>query len=95
MSLPLKLVLHGLTGLVLGVALAVIAMVTTIALAVATNARASIPGVFTAWMEQYEGAPSLVFVPNELGLGIAVALVAVLYTAIAVFVSGAASRRTT
>lgn len=95
MSLPLKLVVHALTGLILGVALAVIAMVTTIALAVATGERSSIPGVFVAWMEEYEGAPSLAFTPNGLGLAIVVALIAVVYTVVALVTSANASRRTT
>jgi hypothetical protein len=93
MRTPLKVVVHALTGLALGLSIVVIGVVATIALAVATGSRVGIPGVFVAWMEPYQGAPSLSFVPDGVGIPVAVAVVAVLYCASALALTAALSRR--
>lgn len=93
MNVPLRLVVHGMMGLVLGAACVLIGIVTTVALAVATDGRAGIPGVFEAWMEPYQGSPSFAFVPDMLGLGGSVVLVAVAYVTIALAIGRATSRR--
>lgn len=93
MSTTAKVVIHAMTGLVLSGALLVLAVIATVVAAIAGDGRAEIPGVFEAWMEQYEGSPSLSFIPHAAGMGVVVVILTLAYLALALGVGRAVSRR--
>lgn len=67
-------------GLVLGLTVAFLLIITTIALSAMTSATTAIPMVFSATVGEENGLPSIEFVPNGFGLAVIVIVVAVAYT---------------
>ncbi len=89
----LKAIVHGMTGLVLSGSLLVLGIIATSSRAVASDGRAEIPGVFEAWMEQYEGSPSLSSSSSRSGLAVFVVVLTLGYVAVAYGIGGIMARR--
>lgn len=93
MNATLKAIVHGMTGLMLAGSLLVLGIIATIVTAVASDGRAEIPGVFEAWMEQYQGSPSLSFIPHPTGMAVVIGVFTLGYVAVAYGIGGAIARR--
>lgn len=89
----LKAIVRGMTGLVLAGSLLVLGIISIIVTAVASGGRAEIPGVFEAWMEQYQGSPSLGFIPHALGMAVVIGVFTLGYVAVAYGTGGATANR--
>ena len=92
MPLGLKVLLHCLTGLVLGVCVMLIAVAAALAMAFSTAGDVVIPGVIRIWRSVENGATALNFVPQPLGFGIGVLLIAAAYVVVRTL-AGRNSRR--
>ncbi|WP_336647729.1 hypothetical protein [Microbacterium sp. MMO-10] len=82
MPFGLKVLLHCLTGLVLGVCVMFIAIAAALAMAFSTAGDVVIPGVIRIWRSAENNATALNFVPQPIGIGVGVLVVAALYVVI-------------
>ena len=92
MPFGLKVLLHCLTGLVLGVCMMFIAIAAALAMAFSTAGDVVIPGVIRIWRSVENGATALNFVPQPIGIGVGVLVVAAVYVVVWMLV-GRNSRR--
>jgi len=92
MPFGLKVLLQSLTGLVLGVCVMFIAIAAALAMAFSTAGDVVIPGVIRIWRSVENGATALNFVPQPLGIGIGVLVVAAVYIVVWML-AGRSSRR--
>ncbi len=92
MPAGLKILLHCFTGLVLGVCVVFIAIAAAMAMAFGTAGDVVIPGVIRIWRTVENGATALNFVPEPLGMGIAVLVVAGSYVLVQTLVGRRALR---
>lgn len=92
MPLGLKVLLHCLTGLVLGVCVMLIAIAAALAMAFSTAGDVVVPGVIRIWRSVENGATALNFVPQPVGIGVGVLVVAAAYVVVRTL-AGRTSRR--
>ncbi|NQX27774.1 hypothetical protein HQQ81_10520 [Microbacteriaceae bacterium VKM Ac-2854] len=83
MTTMVKLIINGISGLVLGAAVLFLGLVASSAFAFATSSQALIPGVFKAWFVTENDLPAMNFEPNFFGMLMVILLVAAAYMYIA------------
>jgi len=79
------LVLGAFVGLALGTFVTVLVIVVSTILAFAQGRRIDIPGIYSVWADDSVGAAGLAFIPNFVGMAVAVAAVMVICMAVAAF----------
>jgi uncharacterized membrane protein len=87
MTNPVRIIIHALTGVVLGVIAAVCAIVLTLMLVFFTGEAAELPGVIRVWPTEENDAIALNFAPNGIGLALLALVVAGIYVGVAYVVS--------
>ena len=79
MTAGFRIVLHCFAGLVLGVCVVFLAIAASLVMAFTSAGDVTIPGIIRIWRASENGATALNFVPNVVGMGIAVLAIAGLY----------------
>jgi hypothetical protein len=79
MTAGFRILLHCFAGLVLGVCVVFLAIAASLVMAFSTAGDVTIPGVIRIWRSTENGATALNFVPDFVGMGIAVLACAGLY----------------
>ncbi|WP_426322895.1 hypothetical protein [Microbacterium sp. E-13] len=76
----LRVLTRAITGLIVGVCVVFIGVIGTVMLSFFTSTAVGIPGLTRVWATDENGATALNIDPSFVGMGIAVLVVAALYT---------------
>jgi hypothetical protein len=76
----LRVLLHAITGLIVGVCVVFIGVAVSLMLSFLNATAVGIPGVIDVWTTEENGATALNFTPSFVGMSIAALMVAAVYT---------------
>ncbi|WP_295127312.1 hypothetical protein [uncultured Leifsonia sp.] len=80
MSNGLRVLLHAITGLIVGLCVVFIGVAVTLMLSFFNATAVGIPGLIDVWTTEENGATALNFNPSFVGMGVAVLVTAAAYT---------------
>lgn len=82
MTNGLRVLVHAITGLIVGVCVVFIGVAVTVMLSFFTSAAVGLPGLIDVWTTEENGAVALNIVPSFVGMGVAVLVIAAVYTVV-------------